>query len=133
MNLRANSPAFYVTFGGIPACAVGYVDDSEHYGKGIDDLVQIMEEIRLGSIATGIGLAWCKFIAFAADWNQNDQNKNPTVLPNGIEVLGWDTWKGGYIHATVSRAYADTTEPLLVKRGTIQDQHTLAAMDTIKK
>ena len=29
---------------------------------------------------------------------------------NGIEVVGWDIWKGGYIYATFPRAYADTIE-----------------------
>ena len=57
INLRANSLAFYVTDGGIEVHAAGYVDDTEHYGKGINDLVIIMEELGLGSIATGIGFA----------------------------------------------------------------------------
>ena len=94
LNLRANSLAFYVTFGGIPVYAAGYVDDTEHYGKGIDDLVQIIEEPGLGSIATGIRFAWSKFTAFAADWDQRDLSKNPTVLPNVIEVVRWNMWNG---------------------------------------
>ena len=57
LNLRANSVAFYVTDGGIEVHAAGYVDDTNHYGKGINDLVIIMEELGLGSIATGIGFA----------------------------------------------------------------------------
>ena len=68
------------------------------------------------SIATGHVLAWFKFIACATDCDQSNPNKNPTVLPNGIEVVGWDTWKGDYIHATVPRAYVDTIETLLGKR-----------------
>ena len=71
LNLRANSPAFYVTVGGVEVYAAGYVDDIEHYGKGIDDLVQIIEKLRLGCIATGIRFAWSKFTAFATDWAQN--------------------------------------------------------------
>ena len=55
-----------------------------------------MEELRLGSIATGIGFAWTKFIAFAADWD-HDPNKDPIVLPNGIEVVGWDMER--FIHS----------------------------------
>ena len=42
-------------------------------------------------------------------------------------------WQGGYIHATVPIAYADTIETLLGKRGSIQDRHTLAARDTMMK
>ena len=55
------------------------------------------------------------------------------MLPDGIEVVGWDIWKGCWIHTTVPRAYANTIETLLGKRGTIQDRHTLAAMDTMTK
>ena len=66
LNLSANSFALYVTVGGIEVYAVGYVDDTEHYGKGIDDLVQIIKELGVGSIATGICFAFAKFISFAA-------------------------------------------------------------------
>ena len=40
LNLRANSSACYITFGGIEVYAAGFVDDTEHYGKGINDLAK---------------------------------------------------------------------------------------------
>ena len=55
------------------------------------------------------------------------------MLPDGIQVIGWDIWNGGYVHATVPRAYADTVETLLGKRGTILDRHSLAAIDAMGK
>ena len=48
-------------------------------------------------------------------------------------MIGWDIWKGGCIHATIPRAYADTIETLLWKRHTIKDRHSLASRDTIEK
>ena len=92
-----------------------------------------MHELGLGSIVTGIGFALAKFIAFASDCYENDPLINPSVLPDGIQVVGWDAWNDCYIHATVRRAYADTIEPLLGKRSTIQDRHSLAAIDTMDK
>ena len=53
---------------------LGYIrlrtDDMEHHGKGIKDLVAIMHELGLGSIATGIGFAWAKVTAFASDCDE---------------------------------------------------------------
>ena len=107
------------------------MDDTEHYGEGISDLETIMEELGLGSIASGI--AWAKFTAYASDNDENDNNINVSVLPNGITMIGWDIWEDGCINATVPRAYTDTIETLLGKRNTMQDRHTLAARDTMEK
>ena len=74
-----------------------------------------------------------KFAAFASDCDENDPLINPSVLPDGIQVVGWDIWNGSYVHATVPKAYADTVETLLGKRGTIIYRHSLAAIDTIGK
>ena len=89
-NVRANSLAFYRTECEIGVYAAGYVDDIEHYGKAINDLAIIMDELGMGSIVTGIGFAWAKFIAFAFDWDENDPLRNPSVFPDGIQVC----WMG---------------------------------------
>ena len=115
LNLRANNSAFYITSHGRRVHAVGFVDDTEHYGKSINDLLKIIEELGLGNIATRIGFAWAKFTAYASDWDEDDNNINASVLPNLIKVVGWDIWERGCIHATVPRAYADTIETLLGK------------------
>ena len=62
LNLRETSTACYIAEGGIVVHSAGYVDDTEHFGQGINDLVKIMREVGLGSIITAIGFAWLKFI-----------------------------------------------------------------------
>ena len=91
------------------------VDDTDQYGKGTNDLAKNIEDFGLGSIATGIVFVSSQFSAFVYDWDENDSSINAPVVINGIKVAGWDTCKGGYIHVTVSRAYADTIETLLGK------------------
>ena len=83
----------------------------------MNDLAIIMRELGLGSIATGIRFACAKFTGFASDWDDNNPIINTCVLPDGIHVIGWDISNGGYIHATVPRAYANTVETLLEKKG----------------
>ena len=57
LSIRAVSKAFYTTFHGRRIYAAGFVDDTAHYGKGINDILKIEEELGFGSIATGIGFA----------------------------------------------------------------------------
>ena len=133
LALRAVSKAFYLTFKGRKVHAAGFVDDTEHYGKGALDLASILRELSLGSIATGIGYAWPKFIAFASDWDKAVDVVGHPFTPSGIHASGWDIWNGGTLTAVVPKAKMDTIEELLGKIGTIQDRHSLAAANTISK
>ena len=116
LSIRAVSKAFYSTFHGRRVHAAGFVDDTEHYGSGSRDLATIMRELSLGSVATGIGYTWPKFTAFATDWNEAITSIRSTFSPDGIQVTGWDIWKGGIINAVVPRAQADTIEKFSGKR-----------------
>ena len=94
----------------------GFVDDTEHYGKGALDLASILRELSLGSIATGIGYAWPKFIAFASDWDKAVDVVGHPFTPSGIHASGWDIWNGGTLTAVVPRAQIDTIKKLIGKR-----------------
>ena len=93
----------------------------------------IISDRSLTSWAAGIGFSWSKFTACASDWDIYEPCPDAPILRNGIKVSGWDIWGGGVINAVVPRAYADTTEKLLGKRGCTNDRHTIAALDTITK
>ena len=95
--------------------AAGFVDDTEHYGNGAVALASIMRELSVGSVATGIGFAWSKFIAFVTDWDQAVHSVGHPFLDTGIHVSGWDIWNGGVVHSVVPRAHLDTIEKLLGK------------------
>ena len=88
LALRAVSMAFYLTYRGRKVHAAGFVDDTEHYGGGARDLASILRELSLGSIATGIGFAWPKFIAFASDWGKAVESVGHPFLPSGIHASG---------------------------------------------
>ena len=92
-----------------------------------------MSELSCGSIATGIGYAWPKFTAYASDWDEAVRSIGFPFTSNSIHVSGWDIWKGCVIQSFVPRAYSDTIEKLLGKRGTIEDRHSLAAGDIVSK
>ena len=96
--------------------AAGYVDETEHYGKSIEDLIIKMKELNVGSHATGIGFSSAKFAAFSSNGDQAVLSLNTHVFSNGIQVTGWDICKGGTLKAILPRAYADTTETLFGKR-----------------
>ena len=115
LALRAVSKAFYLTSKGRKVHAAGFVDDTEHYGKGALDLASILRELSLGSIATGIGYAWPKFSAFASDWDKAVDVVGHPFTPSGIHASGWDIWKGGTLTAVVPRAKMDTIEKLFGK------------------
>ena len=51
---RAASLAFSTTSHGRRVHSAGFVDDTENYGSGIRDLIDIMKELIFGSIAKGI-------------------------------------------------------------------------------
>ena len=53
--LRAASAAHYTTSHGRRVNAAGFVDDTEHYGSGIMDLMVITKELSFGSLAMRIG------------------------------------------------------------------------------
>ena len=133
LALRASSKACYQTIHGREVRSAGFVDDTEHYGGGSSHLNLIMSELSCGSIATGIGYAWRKFTAYASDWDEAVPSIGLPFTPNGSHVSGWDIWKGCVIQSFVPRAYSDTVEKLLGKRGTIEDRHSLAAGDTVSK
>ena len=90
LALRAVSKAFYFTYRGRKVHAAGFVDDTAHYGGGARDLASILRELSLGSIATGIGFAWPKFIAFANDWDKAVDSVGHPFLASGIHASGWD-------------------------------------------
>ena len=115
LSLRAVSTAFYIIYRGRKVNAAGFVDDTEHYGGGARDLASILRELSLGSIATGIGFAWPKFIAFASDWDKAVESVGHPFLPSGIHASGWDIWNGGILNVVVPRAQIDTIEELLGK------------------
>ena len=83
LSIRAQSPAHYTTFMSRQVHAAGCVEDIEHYGNGIEDLIIIMKELNMGSPATGIGFSWDKFTAFASDWDHPVFSLNTPVLPTG--------------------------------------------------
>ena len=117
--LRAVSKANYLTFKGRKVHAAGFVDDTEHYGKGASDLASILRELSLGSLATGIGFSWPKFTAFASDWDKAVLTIGDPFTPSGIRASGWDIWNGGIVNAIIPRAQIDTIEKLIGKRSTI--------------
>ena len=133
LGLRAASEACYVTKHGREVHAAGFVDDIQHYGSGGHHLLAIMKELSLGSIATGIGFSWNKFTAYASDWDEVTLSIGHPFSSDGINVSGWDIWKGLVKESFVPRSFADTPEKLLGKRGTILDRHSLAAADTLVK
>ena len=133
LSIRAQSSAHYTTSHGRHAHAAGFVDDTEHYGNGIEDLITILKELSIGSHATGIGFSWAKFTAYATDWDDAASRMNTPIFPNGIKISGWDIRSGGTIEATVPRAHADTIEKLFGKRSSILHRHNLAALDTTTK
>ena len=92
-----------------------------------------MRTLSLVSIATGIGFAWPKFIAFATDWDEAISLIGPPFSHNGIQATGSDIWNGGTVNAVVPRAHVDTVEKLLGKRVGLLDIHSLAAADTVAK
>ena len=133
LGLRELSEACYVTAHGCKVRAAGFVDDTQHYGSGGRHLLDIMKELSLGSIATGIGFAWNKFTAYASDWDDVFTTIGFPFSPEGINVSGWDIWKGIVKESFVPRSFADTPEKLLGKRGTILDRHSLADANTLAK
>ena len=91
------STAAYIVEGDVKVHSAGYVYDPEHYGKGINDLAIIMREFGFGSIATGIGFAWAKFITFASDWDYNDI-LTPTINIEHTDKAVIVIWTGYHNH-----------------------------------
>ena len=67
------------------------------------------------------------------DFHDAATSPGTLILQDGIKVAGWNIWDGGATDAMVPKAYADSIEKLLGKRGCINDRHSLAALDTINK
>ena len=133
LSIRAESSAHYTTSHGRRVYAASFVDDTEHYGSSVIDLITIMKDLSFDSRATGICFSRSKFTAYASDWDVYIPCPDAPILRSGIKVTGWTVWEGGIIYAVVPRAYADTTEKLFDKRGCINDRHTIEALDTITK
>ena len=136
LRAREASPAAYTSSAGRRITCSGYVDDAEHYGAGARHLPIIMSELQAGSLASGIGFSWPKFSAFATDWSEFVANSNAAdvgMTEQGIRAAGWDIWRGGLAADMVPRAYGDSIEKLLGKRGSINDKHTAARTDLMSK
>ena len=128
LRAREASPAAYITSAGRRIACTGYVNDTEHYGAGAFHLPVIMKELQESSMATGIGLSWPKFSAFATNWTYFVENANASevgMTEVGIRAAGWNIWHGGLASDTVPRAHADTVEKLLGKRGSVNDKHSV--------
>ena len=133
LSLRASSNAYYLTNRGREVRAVGFVDDTQHYGSGGSHLCSIMDELSRGSIAIGIGFSWKTFTAYSSDWEDVLHTIGLPFTADGIYVSGWDIWNGQAMKSFVPRSLADTPEKLLGKRGTILDRHSTASVDTMEK
>ena len=135
LRMRELGKQAYITSKGVPVKCSAYVDDAEHYGAGAAQLRPIMDDLSLGGAATGIGFAWNKFSAYENDWDEYcnaPAGVTDGMTKEGIAVTGYDIWQGGTIHETVPRAFANTEEKLLGKRGCIRDRHTIAREETIR-
>lgn len=137
LRLREQSPAHYVTSAGRAIACVGYADDVEHYGSGLQDLPLMLLELGAGSRATGIGFCWRKFWVFASDWDTVLPRLSPeaasVIHPDGADVRSWNIWSGGELRAFLPRGREDKEERLLGKRGCLSDRHTLSADDLLLK
>jgi len=111
LRLREQSPAHYVTSAGRAIACVGYADDVEHYGSGLQDLPLMLLELGAGSRATGIGFCWRKFWVFASDWDTVLPRLSPeaasVIHPDGADVRSWNIWSGGELRAFLPRGRED--------------------------
>ena len=83
------------------------MDDIEHYGNGLSDLPAVLNSLKQGSRATGVGFAWSKFAAYALDWDAAlPALNNPLVDAEGAAVQSWDRdiWSGGFCRFTLPRS-----------------------------
>ena len=105
LRLRESSSAAYVTSRGRRVATAGYSDDAEHYGRGVADIPDMVAELGLGSIHTGIGFAWDKFSAFATDWDASWSLLPPEsgLTEDGVRVTSFDIWKGGHVTSVLRR------------------------------
>ena len=134
LRLREASPAAYTTVGGRRVATTGYVDDSEHYGRGAADLSPVLGELSLGSRGTGIGFSWGKFSALATDWEEHLARHAPEDMTyDGIAATGWDIWEGGLITQTLPRSFPTSEEVLLGKIVSYNDRHAAAAADLLRR
>ena len=69
LRLRDSSRAKYTTSAGRQVACTGFVDDDQHYGSGVLDLLCIRDELGCGSRASGIGFSWAKCAAYASGWD----------------------------------------------------------------
>ena len=100
-------------------CA-SFVDDSEHYGADAQHLPTIMQELGDGGMAMGSGSLGKKNTAFATDWSQYASTPDGAaggLTADRIYVEGWNIWTGCRTASEVPRAWEDTPEKLLGKRG----------------
>ncbi|CAE7809936.1 unnamed protein product, partial [Symbiodinium necroappetens] len=105
-------------------------------GAGACQLPQLLCDLSMGSLLTGIGFAWDKFHAFASDWDAFAASPDCAAAgftADAAPVSGYDIWSGGTRAFRLPRARADEEEVLLGKRGTLLDRHSLAADDTLKR
>ena len=136
LRLREQSCACYVSSSGRRVSVAGYVDDAEHYAQGACQLPQLLCDLSIGSLLTGIGFAWDKFHAFASDWDAfaaSPEGAAAGFTADAAPVSGYDIWSGGTRAFRLPRARSDEEEVLLGKRGTLLDRHSMAAADTIKR
>ena len=134
LPLRACDGAAYTTSAAGRVPAAGYVDDTEHYGDGLQDLPAILQSLAVGSAATGVGFAWSKFSAFATDWDETlPRLQHPGLNAEGASIASWNIWAGGVQRYNLPRSQADQVDVLLGKRGTPMDRHSLASQDLVDK
>ena len=108
LRLRESSSAAYVTSRGRRVATAGY---SDNYGRGVADIPDIVAELGLGSIHTGIGFAWDKFSAFATDWDASWSLLPPEsgLTEDGVRVTSFDIWKGGQVTSVLRRTLPDAS------------------------
>ena len=129
-RIREQGDVYYQTQAGRKIYGGSVVDDANIYAASLRDLCTAFAELRLGSLASGIGFALgddhtgerptrprgapppdSKPIAYASDWDESWEalaQEGYAVTEDAIEVRCWDIWQGGERTAWVRRVTGDT-------------------------
>jgi len=136
LRLRESSSAAYVTSQGRPISTAGYVDDTQHYGGGAEDVSSIVNALWTRGDAGGIGFHWIKCSVYSTNWDgyaPSAAGAADGLFSAGVSVAGCDIWTGQTSTSVIPRIDANTSEKLLGNKGCISDHHSQAGGDTISK